>query len=545
MASFRLAPIVIAAGLVLLSGPAHALSPNDLAAWRSDLAFVRTQLPKTHANAFHHESRDAFEAALDSLSARAPAMTSQQVMFGLATVIAGIGDGHTRLTLPLDSGIEFFRGHASTPAPKMPGLTVRQYPIRLHWLEDGLYVARADRAHARLAGARVVGIGRLSADSALAVAARSAEHDNDSEARLHAAEWLVLPEALDALGIVDDMERAPYRFELPGGKQIEVPLEPVPLGGKVDWVDARAADRPVPLYLRNTDKHFWFEYLPDSRTVYFAYNQVNDEPDETLEHFSRRLFDFIGSNPVDRLVIDLRHNRGGNNSLNLPLLHGLIRCDEVQEPGALYAIIGRSTFSAAMMFTVDLERHTSVIFVGEPTGARPNGYGDARKVTLPETGLTMRVSTLYWQYSDPRDERPWIAPHIATPLTSGAYREGRDPAMGVILAGVGAKPDPAGPAGTWKGALRFGPEQFDAVFRFRRNGEAWAGEVDLPAADIKASPLHVTAASLTEIDFDVSLGSESSAVSGRLQGERILAVVDYRGRSAAMVLDRSGDTKEP
>ena len=46
---------------------------------------------------------------------------------------------------------------------------------------------------------------------------------------------------------------------------------------------------------------------------------------------------------VEKLVVDLRFNSGGNNSLNRSLLHALIRCPEIQDPGSLFVIVGRQT----------------------------------------------------------------------------------------------------------------------------------------------------------------------------------------------------------
>jgi tetratricopeptide (TPR) repeat protein len=40
---------------------------------------------------------------------------------------------------------------------------------------------------------------------------------------------------------------------------------------------------------------------------------------------------------------------------------------------------------------------------------------------------------LWWQYSDPRDTRRWIVPHLAAELSSEDYRTNHDPAMKAIL----------------------------------------------------------------------------------------------------------------
>ena len=80
------------------------------------------------------------------------------------------------------------------------------------------------------------------------------------------------------------------------------------------------------------------------------------------------------------------------------------------------------------MLVNDLEQYTDAVFVGEPTGGKINHYGDSRRITLPNSGVTVRVSTLWWQ-GDERDKRPWKAPDIAAEPTFADYRANRDPAL--------------------------------------------------------------------------------------------------------------------
>jgi len=114
--------------------------------------------------------------------------------------------------------------------------------------------------------------------------------------------------------------------------------------------------------------------------------------------------------------------------------------DKINQRGKLFAITGRMTFSAAGMCAVYLERHTNALFVGEPTGSSPNGYGEHGEITLPNSLIKVFVSTLYWQEADPRDRRPWIAPQIAAELTFEDYRNNVDPAMRAILSYVPQPP---------------------------------------------------------------------------------------------------------
>ena len=85
------------------------------------------------------------------------------------------------------------------------------------------------------------------------------------------------------------------------------------------------------------------------------------------------------------------------------------------------------------MLINELENIADVVFVGEPSASRGNVYGDSKKIVLPNSHLTVRVSSLYWQQSDPRDTRPFIEVNVSAPLTFADYAAGRDPALAAAL----------------------------------------------------------------------------------------------------------------
>jgi hypothetical protein len=275
--------------------------------------------------------------------------------------------------------------------------------------------------------------------------------DNEMGARFFAPALLAMPEVLHALGLVDDMENAVFELEREGRRStVQLrPAGPAPMmpsdtdvswWPEAGWVDMRGPGTTAPLWLREDPrKPFWFDYLPDSRVVYVQFNKVGNADNETLEAFSSRLLAFLDTVQVERLVLDLRLNRGGDGTLNPPLVRTVIKARNVDRPGNLFVLIGRSTFSAAQFLVNELERFSDAVFVGEPTGGKVNSYGDSRKIFLPHSGITVRVSTLWWQ-EDPRDQRNWKAPDIAAELTASHYRSNIDPAFEAVLA---FRPEPS------------------------------------------------------------------------------------------------------
>lgn len=398
--------------------PPPDLSRNE--EWRYDLDFLARRMEQVHYDLYGVVSREDFAAALADLKARVPELADHEIAVGIQRILAMVGDGHTHLLPPMEGRLE-----------------IHQYPIELYFFSDGLYVLAADPAYAAAVGGRVVRLGALPAEEAFQRVAGICSVDNAMGYRSRAPQYMVVPEVLHALGVIDEPDAAlPLTVETRDGEPTTVYVEPGPFGGLGTGSIVHARDdtgAPVPLWLKDKENNFWFEHLEKDRLVYVQFNTVRDKADESIAEFSNRLFSFIEEHPVEYLVIDMRRNHGGNNFLNQPLVHGLIKCDAVNRRGHLFVIAGRATFSAAMNGAADIETHTNALFVGEPTGSRPNFVGETTIIALPCTGLRLSCSSLYWQRSHASDHRTWIAPDIVAEMSSEDYRTNRDPAMEAIL----------------------------------------------------------------------------------------------------------------
>ncbi len=187
--------------------------------------------------------------------------------------------------------------------------------------------------------------------------------------------------------------------------------------------------------MQHPDKHYWHAFLDDRRTLYVQYNQVLDEPGgEPISAYFPRLFGEADKRRVERVIIDVRLNGGGNNELNRPIWHALLKSDRLNQKGRLWVVIGPKTFSAAMNFVDDMELNTNATFVGEPTGETPNMWGDPVSLKLPNSGIVVQTSTLWWQIEDPRDRRPFRAPDIPAEMSFADYANNVDPVLSAIFA---------------------------------------------------------------------------------------------------------------
>ena len=198
-----------------------------------------------------------------------------------------------------------------------------------------------------------------------------------------------------------------------------------------DWLDSRQTPA-APLYQQRQDEYYWYVYTPE-RILYIHLKFVlNAETGETLADFFNRAFAFADAHDVEKVVLDIRNNGGGNNTLTQPIIQNIVMRPSLNRRGKLFVIIGRGTASAAQNLTDRLQRDTNAVFVGEPTSEWPNHFGDPQAFTLPFSHIEIHVSSLFWQDLDPRDTRKWTGPDIAAELSSSDYARNIDPAMDAI-----------------------------------------------------------------------------------------------------------------
>ena len=134
---------------------------------------------------------------------------------------------------------------------------------------------------------------------------------------------------------------------------------------------------------------------------------------------------------VEKFILDVRLNGGGNNYKNKPIVTGVIQ-SKINKPGKFFVVLGRRTYSACQNLVNELHTYTNAVFVGEPTAENINFYGDNRAVELPNSGLTPRLSFAWWQDKPQWENQDWLPPNLATDLSFAQYAANEDPALDAI-----------------------------------------------------------------------------------------------------------------
>lgn len=392
--------------------------------WQEDLRYLQATVHKDYPFLLRKISAADFDAEVDKLYQQIPSLEAHEVTVGLARIVALFKYGHTQITYTTTAN-----GTA--------------LPVNLYEFTDGIFIEGAQLEHRAVVGAKVIAIEGIPIKKALEMIRPVVPVENEQYFKAFGLRFVTVPAVLHAQGVTSSLTETITMTLEKEGRSFEHSFTSIPLDQLSEeynftvpsdtWLSARDQSS-TPLYFKDLNERlFLFEYLEDKKTVYARQSRVRNETDETLGSFYERLFDFIDTHDVDRLVYDVRHNGGGNNYLNKPFIKGLVRSDKLQKPGSLFVITGRRTFSAAQNLVNEIDNYTSAIFVGEPTAENLNFYGDTRAETLPNSKIEAYLSFAWWQDKAPWENADWLYPDVSVAMSFEDFRTNKDPVLDAAL----------------------------------------------------------------------------------------------------------------
>ena len=380
------------------------LSSDRITAWEKDVEYLQKALPKLHKDLYFSIAEEQFIDSMEELKSKAEHYSDKQMEIAIAEAVAAAGDSHTRSMISAE----------------------RMYPIALHWYSEGIYIMATDKAHKELLYSRIVTVNGMPIEQAARKMSPLFIGSNESWFENQCVYYLVIPGVLNYFGISDSDEIS-LALELSGGEKRIVKMKSV---SYEDFQPAGIPERKTALYKSRPSELYWYKPLPEYGMLYLNYNSCRQMRDLPFEVFNKDFWDFAARDDAQRLVIDLRNNRGGSSPIFEPFTRKL-RKSRFNSTGKLWVIIGKDTFSSAILNSLSLKRHTEAVFIGENTGGEPNHYGEVKEFKLPNSDITVQYSTKYFHWYD--GEANTLEPDIFIEESFTADMEGRDPVLEYII----------------------------------------------------------------------------------------------------------------
>lgn len=385
--------------------------------WKKDIAFLKKELPSKHLNLFFSMSKKEYLSRLDNISAHLSEYNDFEVATRLVQVVAKIGDSHTAL--------EFWR--LVDKGQKLP--------IQVYWFSDGIYILQTTKNNEKILGTKLVKINDFPIQQIIDSLRTLVTNDNEALIRNKIPSFIPLIQLLKC-------------FKFAKNDTIHLELKPLTgdsfnyslVAGRMGKNHSLSVKRDsIPTCWQNQDDFFIEKYIEKDKIYYLQYNRCwSKELEEQHENktpnlpsfteFENKVFaTLINKNkPIEKLIFDMRFNGGGNSTQGTEFITKLSGFTKINENGKLYVIIGRKTFSSAIINTLNFKQQTKAILVGEETGGKPNHYGEVKNFRLPSSQLPVNYSTKYFTYT--KVELNTIKPDVPIDLSFEDYKKGIDPA---------------------------------------------------------------------------------------------------------------------
>ena len=367
--------------------------------WDEDVYFFARNLEDNHADLFHEVSKSEFDRDIQTLRDSTVVFSEKRILLELGKIIGKIGDSHTQLQY-------------------LTRLDV--FPFEVTYFDDGIYLTKVQAGFENALGRKVVEIYGIPIDEVLELFREYIPYENESNFKNQVVQYIPFGTFYPYHHGFEDIDLLEV--------EVENLLHLVLPKGSGDLIDLSTAQ--TPLFLEDTETFYWHRIIPEDNLLFIQYNSCQERSDLPFESFTDNIDEDIQNNPdIDKLVIDLRHNGGGNSSIMRPLIDQLesyISEDRFSKE-EIYLIIGRRTFSSALLNTLEIKDKIDPVIIGEPSGGKPDHFGEIKTFLLPNSKLKVYYSTKYFENASTDEDS--VYPDLEIPYTSQDFIMGEDPVL--------------------------------------------------------------------------------------------------------------------
>lgn len=365
---------------------------------KAEIEYLYETVKEIHPQINTNISKTELERAYSELLDKADSLSDVDYAIAISEFLALIGDGHTSC------------GFSERIYNQMNFLPVRLY-------DDGDVITIFAAEDNEIIGKEIAEINGFSIRSVIERLSTLFSADTDVYKRYMAVTNLIVTDFLKYAGIVVNSDKA-VLFKFSDGSSALIP--PV---GRDEYISYPFKNNVISVARTLWHNEYYSLRMYDEGVYYLPYNTCASNPDFPISTFIDQVEAVLESTPPDVLVIDLRANSGGNSSLLDPFI---IWLDEhIDELGfRLYILIGRDTFSSAVLNAEDLLEIEGAVSLGSETGGSANHFGEIKQFSLPYSGLSITVSSKLFGNSSRIGKG--IVPDVLISNSYDDYISGRD-----------------------------------------------------------------------------------------------------------------------
>ncbi len=384
--------------------------------WKEDINFLRENLSKKHYNLFFKREKPQFDKDLDNLISKTKTISDLEIALKLQQIIAKQGDTHTNIS---------WGKYLSND---------KILPLRFFYFEDGIYVTLTNQKNKELLGKKIIKINGFDIKkvtdsiSSLFVNENKAIYKSKSLTGLHSTQLL----RFFGFAKNDSIKITFQNSNLLTEKTL-LPEE------IKDDDKIKINPQNITFIRENKKKIFEKKYFEKEKILYVLYNSCvskeepsiyKGKPEEitlpSFLEFQNEIKKMLNENPVEKLIFDIRLNSGGSYNQGNNFIREVVINSKIDRKGKLFVLIGRDTFSAAILNSRFFQENTKAIFVGEETMGKPNHYGFLNYFNLNNSKIEVSYSTEIVLTTKKKNQET-MKPDYNVEETFEDYKNGIDP----------------------------------------------------------------------------------------------------------------------
>lgn len=378
-----------------------------------DLDLFTSTLEENHKNLYANISKEEFQAEVEQVRAELPGMSEGQFYYSLRRLLSLVGDAHTSL------------GFTDSNYRHLTAL-----PFAVMYFEDGWHLMMLEEQNQQYLGYRLLAIDGTPIDEVYAKAKTIMSYENESWTRQQFSNTINFLDALKYLGIVgEDADSITLTIQKGEGS----PEETLPLKGmNEEEIFAAAILQVERRETPATAARGYYRTLDLGDGAFFLqYNTCQEAEDLPMAEFVELTSDALCAGQYTKVILDLRYNTGGDSRIFEPMIEKLGELKE-QQGFQVYVLIGRNTFSSAIINSIQAQEALDAVLVGEQTGGSVNGYGELQSFQLKNTPIQVYYSTKYFELI-PGYDKDSLYPDQPVAQTYADYVAGVDPEVQAVL----------------------------------------------------------------------------------------------------------------
>ncbi|WP_458120829.1 hypothetical protein [Paenibacillus sp. Z6-24] len=374
--------------------------------WKEDLTTLREQYVHKDVHLNHHPDQAAlFNQRIDALMKRLPYYypDNDRVKVSLLQTLAEVGHLHNSMDFSQTTIL----------------------PFRLYWQNEKLYVTATSAPYRQVMYRELIEINGRPLAPLIRHLQTVIPHDQEQDLRALIPLYILISDVLHGLQWIDDGSAISLTFSGVNGSRIPLTVHPIPVSAAAHNLEPAAQSNSV--LSEKKSPNYSLASFTGKHALYLDYNTCIEDLNYPVNQLMLDMQDSIHNLDINRLIIDLRGNSGGDESLLNPLFATLQSIPQFHD--RIIVLVDRQTASSALLHAVTLHDELHAVTMGEPAMGSPNSPGDILPFPLPNSQITVYYCTQEFR----RAAYSVLKPDIPVQYTIEDMQQGNDPVLNTAL----------------------------------------------------------------------------------------------------------------